>query len=203
MEKRILPTQMHITKCISQKFRQKLQKIEKRVGRIRLKNATIKKVEFINDIKKAINNKIDYAFLFCKNISLSGFPKFSSREEIPEGENVIAIGHPLGYDFTVTRGIISASKRLINDINYIQTDVPFTIVGRISDNAKVKASPYNDFFFNNDNDFSEYYQNNIALFDLNKLNDINNRINTFYLSDSKYNIESTPKSRIYIKKMFK
>jgi ribosomal protein L40E len=37
---------------------------------------------------------------------------------------VIAIGHPLGYEFTVTRGIVSTSKRILQNVEYIQTDVP-------------------------------------------------------------------------------
>jgi len=44
------------------------------------------------------------------------------------GEFVIAIGSPLGYDHTVTFGIISAVGRSVTDvngnINFIQTDAP-------------------------------------------------------------------------------
>ncbi len=50
-----------------------------------------------NFIAKIIysNKPIDFAFLFCENLNLSSPPTLSSRENILEGEDVIAIGHPL------------------------------------------------------------------------------------------------------------
>ncbi|MDD3804279.1 MAG: trypsin-like peptidase domain-containing protein [bacterium] len=39
------------------------------------------------------------------------------------GDSVIAYGNPFGYENTVTKGIISAIDREIQDIKYIQTDV--------------------------------------------------------------------------------
>ncbi|HYH85575.1 MAG TPA: trypsin-like peptidase domain-containing protein [Pyrinomonadaceae bacterium] len=41
---------------------------------------------------------------------------------IREGDEVIALGHPLGFTFTVTRGIVSAKAREYNGHVYIQTD---------------------------------------------------------------------------------
>jgi len=67
---------------------------------------------------------VDYAFILCKDVKKDNYPVLSKREDIMEGEDVIAIGHPYGYDFTVTKGIISSSKRDINGVNFIQTDVP-------------------------------------------------------------------------------
>jgi serine protease Do len=40
-----------------------------------------------------------------------------------EGETVFALGHPHGLTFTVTKGIVSTSDRLIDDVHYVQTDV--------------------------------------------------------------------------------
>lgn len=58
--------------------------------------------------------------------------KFGDSDKLRAGEQVVAIGNPLGNDFsrTVTQGIISAVKRSINvktsagewDLNVIQTD---------------------------------------------------------------------------------
>ena len=45
-------------------------------------------------------------------------------DPVREGMTVVAIGHPLGYEFTVTKGIVSASSRRIHGVEYIQTDVP-------------------------------------------------------------------------------
>lgn len=67
---------------------------------------------------------VDYAFVLCKDVKRDTFPVLSRRDTILEGEDVIAIGHPYGYDFTVTKGIISSAKREIKGVNFIQTDVP-------------------------------------------------------------------------------
>src|SRR5205823_4609112 len=39
------------------------------------------------------------------------------------GDDVLAIGHPRGFAFTSTRGIISATRRRLPDGEYVQTDV--------------------------------------------------------------------------------
>ena len=39
-----------------------------------------------------------------------------------DGDEVIAIGHPYGLNYTATEGIVSKAKRLQNGINYIQID---------------------------------------------------------------------------------
>jgi len=51
--------------------------------------------------------------------------KFANSDEIQIGEKVIAIGNPLGLSFTVTEGIVSATKRFgPNGLQaYVQTDV--------------------------------------------------------------------------------
>lgn len=52
--------------------------------------------------------------------------KLGSSKKLRPGEFVIAIGSPLGYDHSVTLGIISAVERTVTDINgninFIQTD---------------------------------------------------------------------------------
>lgn len=42
--------------------------------------------------------------------------------EIFLGQDVFAVGHPLGQQHTVTRGIISYPRRIVNQRPYIQTD---------------------------------------------------------------------------------
>jgi serine protease Do len=46
-----------------------------------------------------------------------------SKDPVREGMTVVAIGHPLGLDFTVTKGIISSANRTMHNVDYIQTDV--------------------------------------------------------------------------------
>lgn len=54
--------------------------------------------------------------------------QLGSSSELRPGDFVIAIGSPLGFDHTVTFGIISAVGRAVTDvngnINFIQTDAP-------------------------------------------------------------------------------
>lgn len=42
---------------------------------------------------------------------------------VRDGETVIAIGHPVGLEFTITRGIVSRRNRVHDGVEYIQTDV--------------------------------------------------------------------------------
>ncbi|MEO0096267.1 MAG: trypsin-like peptidase domain-containing protein [candidate division WOR-3 bacterium] len=69
------------------------------------------------------DNDIDFAFCLA-NINQSRPIPLADSDSIKEGETVMAIGHPYGYDFTVSKGIISCKKRAVKGINYIQTDVP-------------------------------------------------------------------------------
>jgi len=69
------------------------------------------------------DNDIDFAFCLADNIQSKPIP-IGNSDGTKEGEPVIAIGHPYGYDFTVSKGIISCKKRKVKGINYIQTDVP-------------------------------------------------------------------------------
>lgn len=41
---------------------------------------------------------------------------------VTDSEKIVAIGHPLGLEYTSTRGIVSKSSRLFNGIEYIQVD---------------------------------------------------------------------------------
>lgn len=65
---------------------------------------------------------VDYALV---KADVSDAPPVPWNDDpVREGMTVIAIGHPLGYEFTVTKGIVSASRRVIRGVEYIQTDVP-------------------------------------------------------------------------------
>jgi len=65
----------------------------------------------------------DLALLYIKGVELT-VPQWIEIEDLKVGMTVLAIGNPLGYDFSVTKGIISSVKRTINAVDYIQTDVP-------------------------------------------------------------------------------
>ncbi len=61
-------------------------------------------------------------------IDVNDYPylEFGDSDKVKAGERVLALGNPLGLDFTVTEGIISAVNRRVSDNfdNVIQTDVP-------------------------------------------------------------------------------
>lgn len=70
------------------------------------------------------NRKIDFAFIFCHGPTCADAPVLSKRELLSAGEDVVAIGHPFGLEFTVSKGIVSTALRDVNGVRYIQTDVP-------------------------------------------------------------------------------
>ncbi len=45
-----------------------------------------------------------------------------SNGEIKQGEVVVAVGHPFGYDYSATQGIISNTRHVEHNIGYIQHD---------------------------------------------------------------------------------
>ena len=72
----------------------------------------------------AIAGDVDLAILKIEGTENFKFLKFEDDVEI--GQRVIAVGNPLGYSFSVTEGIISATNRKLDSTNvgYIQIDVP-------------------------------------------------------------------------------
>ncbi len=46
----------------------------------------------------------------------------AEKDNVHDGDTVLAIGHPYGLNYTATEGIVSRAKRLYNNINYIQID---------------------------------------------------------------------------------
>ena len=67
-----------------------------------------------------IDKKIDIAFLITKRKDISPL-KLAKEKDIIEGLDVIAIGHPLGLNFSITAGIISAFREM-DGCEFIQTD---------------------------------------------------------------------------------
>lgn len=53
------------------------------------------------------------------------FLEFGDSDDVRVGTHVIAVGNPVGFDSTVTQGIISSTDRMINgaEREYLQTDV--------------------------------------------------------------------------------
>lgn len=77
------------------------------------------------DIERVLNydSVKDLAYL---KIEGSGFPivRLGNSKDIRTGDRAIAIGNPLGYDNTVSDGLISNRSRIIEGQEYIQVSTP-------------------------------------------------------------------------------
>lgn len=65
----------------------------------------------------ATNKKDDLAILdIIDEIKMPGIAKLEEKDEVNAGQEIIAIGNPLGKEFSgsVTKGIVSAPKRIVN-----------------------------------------------------------------------------------------
>lgn len=69
------------------------------------------------------DNDVDFAFALA-DVNESIPITLADSSAVQEGQQVVAIGHPYGYDFTISKGIISSKNRVVKGIKYIQTDVP-------------------------------------------------------------------------------
>lgn len=68
------------------------------------------------------DEKHDLAFLqLHENSNIPNITLYT-EEEINEGEDVIAIGHPFGLKYTATQGIVSNATHYHNDLNYYLHD---------------------------------------------------------------------------------
>ncbi len=65
--------------------------------------------------------KYDLAFIKSPILDIDTPIKLSDKD-VEVRDRVVAIGHPYGLNYTTTEGIVSKTKRLLNDIEYIQTD---------------------------------------------------------------------------------
>ena len=64
----------------------------------------------------------DLAILYAESLTEPPL-SFADPATIAEGQTVYALGHPLGLDFTLSRGIISNRQRVRNSVSLLQTDV--------------------------------------------------------------------------------
>jgi len=75
-------------------------------------------------VAKVIYDDPDYDLAFIK-FDFKQKPKnrlIFSSSPVEDGDTTIAIGHPYGLNYTATEGIVSRSKRVQGDLEYIQID---------------------------------------------------------------------------------
>jgi serine protease Do len=68
------------------------------------------------------DKKHDLAFI--QPPTLAGFPRIplGDYEQLKDGDEVVAIGHPYGLNYTATQGVISKAKRVRQGLHFIQID---------------------------------------------------------------------------------
>jgi len=68
----------------------------------------------------------DLALLKAEGESVPGFLQLGSSGQTEVGEDILAVGNPFGFTFTVTSGIVSALNRRLapGGIGLVQTDAP-------------------------------------------------------------------------------
>ena len=65
----------------------------------------------------------DLAILHVKGLNVQPL-FFADPASINPGQQVYAVGHPMGFDFSVSQGIISSRIRTFGNVSYVQTDIP-------------------------------------------------------------------------------
>jgi serine protease Do len=68
-----------------------------------------------------VNPDVDLAFLRSDYAPSTHIP-FDTLEEVKSRDQVFVLGFPFGMPFTITEGIVSNEKQLLDGRNYIQTD---------------------------------------------------------------------------------
>ncbi len=87
-------------------------------GELEFRRTIVEDVEIV-----AVNNHLDLAIVKLKNKDNKPFPTvyIQGAEDLAAGQNVFAIGAPLGLERTLSRGVIATTQRDFEGMTYIQT----------------------------------------------------------------------------------
>lgn len=83
------------------------------------------RLRMVDDVEiVAVNDHLDLALIKLRGKDGEKFPcvYLQSEEELAAGQDVFAIGAPLGLERTLSRGVISTTQRSFEGLTYIQTD---------------------------------------------------------------------------------
>ncbi|MDA0802636.1 MAG: trypsin-like peptidase domain-containing protein [Planctomycetota bacterium] len=89
-------------------------------------DGTLKRTE-VDDVEiVGVNNHLDLALLKMEHPENGSFEAapIVKEEKFEIGQQVFAIGNPLGLERTLTQGVISTTQRDFDGLTYIQTDTP-------------------------------------------------------------------------------
>ncbi|MCF6310689.1 MAG: trypsin-like peptidase domain-containing protein [Sulfurimonas sp.] len=88
-----------------------------------LKEAVISSKKIKRTIAKVVYDDPYYDLAFISvDFKMLKNPFKLSKQNVSDGDTIIAIGHPYGLNYTATEGIVSKSSRLQGDLEYIQID---------------------------------------------------------------------------------
>ncbi|HQW45494.1 MAG TPA: trypsin-like peptidase domain-containing protein [Chitinophagaceae bacterium] len=87
-------------------------------------DVTIKGKTFPKQFTKVVfyDSKYDIAFLMPPHEIQFPEIKLGDYKQLRDGDDILAIGHPYGLNYSSTQGVISRVDRVQNGLNYIQID---------------------------------------------------------------------------------
>ncbi len=85
---------------------------------------TIKTQKFRKELADVlfVDSKYDIAFIKAPNWEELPHLQLGNYDNLNDGEEVLAIGHPYGLNYSTSRGVVSRRDRIMNGLKYIQTD---------------------------------------------------------------------------------
>ncbi len=69
-----------------------------------------------------VDTKYDLAFIEVPTEHALGNIPLGDYDALHDGDEVVAIGHPFGLNYSSSRGVVSRKDRVTNGLKYIQTD---------------------------------------------------------------------------------
>ncbi len=87
-------------------------------------DVTIKGKTFDKQFSKVVfsDEKYDIAFLMPPNEIQFPQIRLGDNKSLRDGDDILAIGHPYGLNYSSTQGVVSRVDRVQNGLNYIQID---------------------------------------------------------------------------------
>ncbi len=85
---------------------------------------TIKTQKFRKELADVlfVDSKYDLAFIKAPDWEELPHLHLGDYRDLRDGDQVMAIGHPYGLNYSTSRGVVSRKDRVMNGLKYIQTD---------------------------------------------------------------------------------
>lgn len=85
---------------------------------------TIKTQKFRKELAEVlfVDSKYDLAFIKAPDWEELPHLQLGEYDELHDGDQVMAIGHPFGLNYSTSRGVVSRRDRVMNGLKFIQTD---------------------------------------------------------------------------------